>query len=209
MNRQGDLREWIKAQAVLPLDVGDDAIRGIDRAIEQFSNAEASKTEVRHQAEGIAEAARAYREKLERLGSCWPWILSGRHGPPPLERVLSETRGIEESALALAARLPRGKGPDEPRRGLAFQLAGYFRIITGEEPTFSNSGDLKSNHPGTKFAHFVHVALTGSSSSSDIRVKQLLISLPSFIRDAVEQRKDRESPFFVDSSGGKCSPAAR
>jgi len=129
MNRrdvQDKLREWIKSHAAESLDV-DDVINAIERAIEQFISRHASKTKVRRQAEGIAEAAKAYREKPERFGSCWPWILSGRQGPPPLERVLSETRAIEEAALALAARLPRGKGADESRRGLAFQLAEYFR----------------------------------------------------------------------------------
>jgi len=82
-------------------------------------------------------------------------------------------------------------------------------MITGREPTFSNSGALESNHPGTIFAHFVRLALIGSSFSSDTRVKQVLSSLPSFVEDAVEQRKNPESPFFVEPSGGKRSPAAR
>jgi hypothetical protein len=189
-----ELRNFIEPYAGPNDDVAG-VLKAIEDSIRRFVKSKSS-LEVRDQARRIAKAAKAFHNALEESDSCWPWLLSGRHGVPARGRVLLEVREIEDAAHALARRLSPGKRQvDDLRSALAFELAGHFRMITGVEPTFSNSADFENNHPGTKFSHLVHVALTGSRYSSHPRVHQLLDSLPSFVTDAARQIKNPKSPF--------------
>jgi hypothetical protein len=163
----------------------------IDSSIRRFVQHD-SKIEVRDQAEILSKAIESYRKALEtpESKSIWPWLLSGKGGPPLWASALSDARKIEAAVKEIADNLTTGKRqPDDLRLSLAYELASYFEIVTGSAPTFSNNEDAKTKRPA--FEQFVALALTESQYSADEKVKQLLASIRSFVRDAVKHCKSR------------------
>jgi hypothetical protein len=115
---------------------------------------------------------------------------SGQSGPPLWATALSDTRKIEAAVKEIADNLTTGKRePDDLKFSLAHELASYFEIVTGSASTFSNNEDAKTKRPA--FEQFVVLALTESQYSADKKVKRLLDSIRSFVRDAVKCYKSR------------------
>jgi hypothetical protein len=181
------LRKFI-ANYAADTDV-DGMLRAIESAICRFVGYD-SKIEVRGQSEILSKAVESYRKALEtpESKSIWPWLLSGKSGPRSWASALSDARKIEAAVKEIADNLATGKRePDDLRFSLAYELASYFEIATGSAPTFSNNEDAKTKRPA--FEQFVALALTESQYFADKKVRQLLDSIRSFVRDAVNHYK--------------------
>jgi hypothetical protein len=134
---------------------GAEMLGAIDSSIRRFVQHD-SKIEVRGQVEILSKAVESYRKALEtpESKSIWPWLLSGKSGPPLWASALSDARKIEAAVKEIADNLTTGKRePDDLRLALAYELASYFHIVTGSHPTISNNEDAKTRRPA--FEQFV------------------------------------------------------
>jgi hypothetical protein len=167
----------------------DGMINAIEDSIRRFAKGR-SNPEVRGQARKLAEKAKLYRKAVEQSEFVWPWLLAGKLGPNSWIDMLSEVQKVEKAAVSLAGRLKTGtKGKDKLRAALGYELAEYFRVITASRATPSASANFEANKPGTKFGHFVHLTLVASAYASTSKVKALISSPSTFIKDAAASAK--------------------
>jgi hypothetical protein len=188
-----ELRAFIAAY----LEDGDDVDRmigTIEHSIRKFAENK-SNPDVREQAKELAESAGKFRKAVEESEFVWPWLLAGKLGPRTRSEVLTEVEKVEKASFNVARRLKNGKKPpDLLRSALAYELAEYFKAVTGSKATPSSSANFEDNKPGTKFGHFVHLALASSSYASTSKVKTLITSPSTFIKDAAASGKRRAVP---------------
>jgi hypothetical protein len=181
----------------------DGMINAIEDSIRRFAKGR-SNPEVRDQAKMLAEKAKLYRKAIERSEFVWPWLLSGKAGASTWIHTLSEVEKVEKAALSVTGRLKTGmRRPDELRAALGYELAEYFKVITGRGATPSNSADFERNKPGTKFGHFVNLALFASAHSSTPKIKKIRASISSFVFDAAKSGKGRTLMLPKPLSGQK------
>jgi hypothetical protein len=183
------LRAFI-AEYAGPDDHVDDTLAAIEGAIQRYVELD-SKPDIRKQARRLEKAAAKYRKAVQESEQIWAWMLDGRNGPDAWGVNLAEAKKVEAAARGVADWLKGKKGgdPDDLRLALGRELTDIFAFVTGEPATSSGSADFESGHPGTLFGHFVHLALSDSAFSSTPRVRELVQTVASFVRDAKNRQQ--------------------